>query len=211
MFLPHQDIFIWAIFLSLIITVIYRVFTKPEEIRKIKEEMKFYREKANEAQKRKDTKKSQEYLSEMMKASQKQFKSNMKPMFISMLVVIFLLGFIHQSYSGIVVETNDNGIGYFAFMNFNYSLRIENERVTIDVNDNGDFSNEESYSEGGIAYIENIHWQVSPENEERTSMYLLIKLPFPLPFAGYYLNWLMWYILCTLPATWIFRKFLGVE
>lgn len=210
MFLPHQDIFIWAIVLSFIITVVYRVFTKPGEIRKIKEEMKFYREKANEAQKRKDTKKSQEYLSEMMKASQKQFKMNMKPMFISMIVVIFLLGFVHQTYSGVVAETNPNGIGYFSFMDFNHTLRIENEKVTIDTNGNGDFSDETSYSEGEIAEIEKTYWQVFPE-EEKTSMYLLIRMPFPLPFMGYYLNWLMWYILCTLPATWIFRKSLGVE
>lgn len=209
--LPHQDIFIWAMVLSFIITVVYRIFTKPEEIRKIKEEMKFYKEKANEAQKRKDVKKSQEYLSEMMKASQKQFKSNMKPMMVSMIVVIFLLGFIHQNYSGIVIETNEDGIGYFSFMDFNHSVRIENENVRIDVNDNGDFSDEESYSEGGVALIGNTNWQVFPEKENKASMYLLIGMPFPLPFFGYYLNWLGWYILCTLPATWIFRKFLGVE
>ncbi|NIO23019.1 MAG: DUF106 domain-containing protein [Candidatus Aenigmarchaeota archaeon] len=210
MFLPHQDIFIWAMVLSLIITVMYRIFTKPGEIRKIKEEMKFYREKANEAQKRKDTKKSQEYLSEMMKASQKQFKMNMKPMFVSMIVVIFLLGFVHQTYSGVVVETNENGIGYFSFMDFNHTLKYESESVAIDTNGNGDFSDEESYSSGEVANIGNIDWHVFPE-EDKTSMYLLIRMPFPLPFFGYHLNWLMWYIICTLPATWIFRKLLGVE
>jgi len=208
--LPHQDILIWAVVLSFVITVIYRIFTKPEEMRKLKEELKFYREKANEAQKRKDTKKSQEYLSEMMKVSQKQFRKNMKPMMISMIVVILLLGFIHQAYSGVVVETNEEGIGYFSFTGFNHSLRIENEKVTIDSNDNGDFSDDESYSEGGVANIGDMYWHVFPE-EKKTSMYLLVRMPFPLPVFGYYLNWLGWYILCTLPATWILRKLLGVE
>jgi len=209
--LPHQDIFIWAMFLSLLITAVYRFLTNPEEMRKIKEEMKFYREKANEAQKRKDTKKAQEYLNEMMKASQKQFRKNMKPMMVSMIVVIFLLGFIHQNYSGVVIRTDENGIGYFSFGGFNHSVLLEKEKVRIDVDDDGDFSDEESFSKGDVVRVENIHWQVSPEGENKVSMYLLIRMPFPLPFVGYYLNWLLWYILCTLPATWLFRKFMGVE
>jgi len=208
--LPHQDILIWAVVLSFIITVIYRVLTKPEEMRKLKEELKFYREKSNEAQKRKDTKKSQEYLSEMMKVSQKQFRMNMKPMFVSMFIVILLLGFIHQTYSGVVVETNDNGIGYFSFAGFNHTLRVENEKVSIDTNDNGEFSDDESYSKEDVAEIGDIHWHVFPE-EDKASMYILVRMPFPLPIFGYYLNWLGWYIICTLPATWILRKLLGVE
>jgi uncharacterized membrane protein (DUF106 family) len=208
--LPHQDIFIWAIFLSFIITLVYRIFTKPAEMRKIKEEMKFYREKAKEAQKRKDMKKSQEYLNDMMKASHKQFKMNMKPMFLSMIVVLLLLSMVNQTYSGVVAETNENGIGYFSFAGINHTLMEENGNVRIDTNGNGDFSDESSYAEGDVADIENTYWQVFPE-EGKTSMYLLIRMPFPLPFVGYYLNWLLWYILCTLPATWIFRKFLGVE
>ncbi|NIO19273.1 MAG: DUF106 domain-containing protein [Candidatus Aenigmarchaeota archaeon] len=208
--LPHQDIFIWAVFLSLLITAIYRIFTNPEEMRKLKEEMKFYREKSNEAQKKKDTKKAQEHLNEMMKVSQKQFKKNMKPMMVSMIVVLFLISFIHQTYSGVVIETSDEGMGYFAFADFNHSLRMEGESVRIDVNDNGDFSDEESYSKDDVAKIDNIHWHVFPE-EGKTSMFLLVKMPFPLPFVGYHLNWLLWYILCTLPATWILRKLMGVE
>ncbi len=211
MFLPHVEIFIWAMALSFIITLVYRIFTKPEEMRKIKEEMKFYKEKSNEARKRKDMKKAEEYMSEMMKVSQKQFRMNMKPMFVSMIIVIFLLGFVHQAYNGVAVKTNQNGIGYFSFTGFNHTLRIENEKVSIDVNDNGDFSDEEAYAKGDVARVGGVYWSVSPESDEKTDMFLLIRMPFPLPIFGYYLNWLGWYILCTLPATWIFRKLLGVE
>ena len=62
MTLPHVDIFVWAMVLSFIITLSYRFLTKPEEMRKIKEEMKFYKEKSNEARKNKNMKKSEEYL-----------------------------------------------------------------------------------------------------------------------------------------------------
>lgn len=221
MFLPYQEIFIWALIISFIISVIYRVFTKPGEIRQLKKDMKFYREKSKEAQKNKDTKKANEYMSEMMKLSQKQMKHNMKPMFITMGIVLVLLGFINNTYSGVVVETTRidevTSLGYFSYAGFNHSLRSEklNEtdiRVAIDTNDNNDFYDEKGYLRDEIAYIENTQWSVSPQDMNRTTMNIITKLPFTIPILNWeYLNWLGWYILVTLPFTWIFRKFLGVE
>ncbi len=221
MFLPHIEIFLWALLISFITSLIYRVFTKPEEIRQLKKDMNFYRKKSKEAQKNKDTKKANEYMGEMMKLSQKQMKHNMKPMFIMMGVVIIFLGFIHNSYSVVAVETSQfnegASLGYFSYADFNHSLRSEklNEtdiRVVIDTNDNLDFSDERSYLRGEIAYIENVYWSVSPEDMNLTTMGILVKLPFTIPLLGWdYFNWLLWYVLATLPATWLFRKFLGVE
>lgn len=36
-------------------------------------------------------------------------------------------------------------------------------------------------------------------------------LPFTLPFFGNDFGWLMWYMLASLPATYMFRKMLGVQ
>lgn len=36
-------------------------------------------------------------------------------------------------------------------------------------------------------------------------------LPFSLPFFGNDFGWLMWYIVASMPATFIFRKLLGVQ
>ncbi len=217
-----MEIFIWALLISFIISVIYRVFTKPEEIRQLKKDMKFYRDKSKEAQKEKDMKKANEYMSEMMKLSQKQMKYNMKPMFITMGIILILLGFINTAYSGVSVETMQTGetssMGHFSYAGFNHSLKSErleegDIRIVVDTNDNGDFSDEKGYLNGTIAYIENTNWLVSPnEDMNSTTMIMVTKLPFTIPLFGWtYLNWLGWYILVTLPFTWIFRKFLGVE
>lgn len=40
---------------------------------------------------------------------------------------------------------------------------------------------------------------------------VMINAPFTIPFLGAQLNWFWWYILLTIPATWVFRKLLGVE
>jgi uncharacterized membrane protein (DUF106 family) len=216
---PCQDIFLWALIISFVISLIYRIFTKPEEMRKIKEEMKFYREKSKEAQKQKDMKKANEYLNEMMKLSQKQMRYSMKPMFISLGIVFIILGFISQTYASVFVETKPisetSEIGYFAFASFNHSLKIEkaNEvKVYIDTNNDGEFDNEVAYSKGELAKINNMYWVIEPIEDNKVKMDIVIRFPFRIPIFGWtHTNWLIWYILVSLPATWIFRKALGVE
>ena len=39
----------------------------------------------------------------------------------------------------------------------------------------------------------------------------VVSLPFTLPFFGNDFGWLMWYMLASLPATYMFRKMLGVQ
>jgi uncharacterized membrane protein (DUF106 family) len=217
---PYQDIFLWSLLLSFLISLIYRVFTKPAEIRELKKDMKFYREKSREAQKQKDLKKANEYMNEMMKLSQKQMRHTMKPMFITLGLVFIILGFVNQSYGGVVVETKavdeNTAVGHFAYADFNHSLKAEKLgetlKITLDTNDNGDFSDETVYSKSEMFSLGNAYWVAEPLNMNQTRMDIAIKTPFAIPFFGAnYMGWLIWYILVSLPATWIFRKALGVE
>jgi uncharacterized membrane protein (DUF106 family) len=217
---PYQDIFLWSMLLSFLISLIYRLFTKPGEIRQLKKDMKFYREKSNEARKQKDMKKANEYMSETMKLSQKQMRHTMKPMFITLGLVFIILGFVNQNYSGVVVETQavdeKTSIGQFAYAGFNHSLKAEKIddaiKIMIDSNDNGDFSDETSYSKGELFTVGNSDWVAEPLSMNQTRMDIAVRMPFMVPFFGVdYLGWLFWYILVSLPATWIFRKALGVE
>jgi len=218
MILPYQYIFIWSLVLSFIVSVVYRIFTKPHEIRQIKKDMKFYREKSKEAQKQKDLKKANEYMSEMMKLSQKQMRQTMKPMFITLGIVLILISFINQTYSGVIVNMQPadekTSIGHFSYEGFNHSIKADklNDseiKVMIDVNDNGNFV---AYSKGDIARIGGASWAVTPEGMNVTVMQVAVVTPFAVPIAGWtYLNWLLWYILLSVPFTWIFRKMMGVE
>ena len=40
---------------------------------------------------------------------------------------------------------------------------------------------------------------------------VVINLPFSFPFIGLEMSWFWWYILVSLPATWILRKIIGIE
>ena len=93
--LDFEIVFIASIALSFIIVIITRVLTNPEEIRKIKKDMKFYRDKVSEAQKAGDMAKVKQFTDGMMKASQKQLGHSMKPMFVS--ILIFMIAIVPPS------------------------------------------------------------------------------------------------------------------
>lgn len=150
-----EGIFLWSLGLSFLFALLYRVLTKPQESKRLKEEVKLYREKIKKAQKESPGE-ANKLLSEMMKLNQKQLRMNMKPMIASLLVFFVVIGFLREAYSSAVIQ-----------------------------------------------------------------------LPFPLPLPSYttifgflpFLNigiresigWFWWYVLITLPATFLFRKLLGVE
>lgn len=217
MLLPYQEIFVWAMVISFILSLIYRFFTNPKEIRQIKKDMQFYRDKSKEAQKKKETKKANEYMSEMMKLSQKQMKLTMKPMFISMAVVLLLLGYIGSAYGGIAVELGEDGTGEFTYGGESYALASEEAgdtvSVTVDTDGDGDLSDETPHASGQVVKIGDNYWSVTASQDaEPVTMEFAVVLPFTMPILGWtWLNWLFWYVLCTLPATLLFRRFLGVE
>ncbi len=90
--------------LSFMLSLLYRFLTNPDEMKRIKKEMKFYKEKSSEAQKAGDKAKANEYMKDMMKASQQQFKQNMKPMMASMLVFFIVLGWMHSTFASVLVQ-----------------------------------------------------------------------------------------------------------
>jgi len=213
--------------LAFVLSLLYRFLTKPGEMRRIKKEMKFYQDKSKEAQKAGDTAKANEYMKDMMKASQQQFKQNMKPMMASMLIFFIFLGWIQGAYAGVIVDLNANPDA-----TFNYAgaeRRIYYEKVTgegedwtiragIDLNGDGQFSQDEIFDENAIFPHEGAYWKVNPviegtdkkENAARFEL-LIARVPVPIPFIGYYLSWFWWYILITIPCTMLFRKLLGVD
>jgi uncharacterized membrane protein (DUF106 family) len=97
------EIMLWTIGLSFVLAVIYRLLTKPEEMRRIKANMKEIQAKVKHAQKSGDTGQVSALTSEMLKGSQQQFTQNMKPMMVSMLIFFVFIGFLRAQYQGILI------------------------------------------------------------------------------------------------------------
>lgn len=212
--------------LSATIAVIYRFTTKPAEMRKIKDDMKFYKIKMNEAKKAGETDKMNLYAQEMMKASQGQFKHNMKPMMITMMLFFLILGWLHTTFGAVEVSFADAQQATFSHGGSEYPVLYTKTEdgfsVGVDLDRDGSFSAGETFSDGQMFSNGEGHWQVSATTEgfflfqsvkENTVSFspMVAELPFSLPFLGLYLNWFWWYIFISMPATFIFRKILGVE
>ena len=134
------DILLMTLGMSFVLALIYRFLTDPQEMRRIKANMKEIQAKVKKAQKDGDMDRVNALTSEMLKGSQQQFTKNMKPMIVSMFIFFIFLGFLRAQYAE-----------------------------------------------------------------------LSIPLPFTIPFLGSSIGWFWWYLIITLPSTFMFRKVLGVD
>jgi uncharacterized membrane protein (DUF106 family) len=92
-------VFVLSVILAFVLTLIYKFLGNQDEARKLKSDMKFYKEKMNEAKKGNNKDEMNKYVSEMLKASQRQMKMNMKPMFASMVLFFLVLGWMGNIYA----------------------------------------------------------------------------------------------------------------
>ncbi len=227
---PFLGITLVSIALSLMISVIYRVLTNPDEVRKAKTDMKFYKEKMSQAQKEGDKQKANDYASEMLKASQTQMRHTMKPMMATMLIFILLLGWLNSNYGGVSADLGADPDATFDYAGSDHGIYYEKLdsdgqsgiKAGVDFDDDGEFSQDELFSQDDVFEYGGAYWRAAPamegmlffasekENAVHFEMFVA-RMPFALPFIGSYLSWFWWYIFISLPATMLFRKLLGVE
>ncbi len=223
---PFLSITLISLGLSATITIIYRVLTKPDEMRKMKDDTKFYKEKMNQAKKAGDMAKMNEYASEMLKVNQTQLRMSMRPMMATMLLFFLLLGWLNTNFGGITADFSGDNSPTFDYNGQSHAMTYQNDStsftVGVDLNDNGAFSQDETFSSGDVFGLGGVYWRPvqatsgfmlfqAPQAMTVHFEMLIAKAPFEIPFIGSYLTWFWWYIFISLPATFILRKVLGVE
>jgi len=97
------EVLLWTIGLSFLLAVIYRVLTNPEEMRRIKENMKEIQAKVKKAQKDGNMDEVNALTSQVLRGSQQQFMQNMKPMMVSTFIFFIFLGWVGAQYAELVV------------------------------------------------------------------------------------------------------------
>lgn len=103
-FQGYQEVMIISILLALFSVLLSKFLANQEVLKKAKEEIELYRKKSTEAQKEGDMKKANKYMSEMIKASQKQMRENMKPMMFSFIMFILAFSWLGANYSDLLVS-----------------------------------------------------------------------------------------------------------
>ncbi len=99
----YQEVLIISLLLSLLMVIITKVLTNQDEIKKAKREMKFYQEKIKKAQNSGDKEAVSKLSNDMLKASGKQMKQSMKPMFASLIIFVVALGWLAAEYGELLI------------------------------------------------------------------------------------------------------------
>ncbi|MBI4173237.1 MAG: DUF106 domain-containing protein [Candidatus Aenigmarchaeota archaeon] len=89
--LPFQELMLISIALALTTSVIYRLFIKPADLRRMKDDMEAYRRRMSEAQKSGKEEETKKFMDEFFKLQREHLRLMMKPMMVSSL--IFLVPF----------------------------------------------------------------------------------------------------------------------
>ncbi|RLJ00536.1 MAG: hypothetical protein DRP03_00400 [Candidatus Aenigmatarchaeota archaeon] len=97
------ELTILSIVISFITMLIYRLMTDPKKMKEIKDNLSHYKKLFNKAQKSNDMEKAQKYMGEIMKLNQHILRINMRPMLISMIIVILAITYLGNVYKGITI------------------------------------------------------------------------------------------------------------
>lgn len=204
---PAVTVFLISACMSLLLALLYKTLTNQEELKEVNESLKEINKDFKEAQKKKDQKELMKLQGKMMEINSKKMKNTMKPMFASFMIVIPVFVFLLPALFGdIVVELDDSMNGIIEFNGVEKELKIEQEPLSFSVG-GYEKSTEEliNIDEGSFAFKD-----FSPDEGKITFKRIAVKMPFSLPIWGYYIGWLGWYILISVPMGIIFRKALGV-
>lgn len=189
--------------ISLLISLLYKIFMDQEEIKEVKEKMNELKEKSEEAKEKGKEEEASKHMQEMMKHSSKQFKMQLKPMAVTFLVIIPLFWFVFPSlYSNATVDFNETDTLKYKGIEKPISLESQKPlKVSIDgeLYEKDDFLNLNSYT---------FHLEEKGEKKIKLER-VAAKLPFSAPFVGNSLGWLGWYILVAIGLGQVFRKLMG--
>lgn len=99
------EVLVLSLGFSFIISVIYRVLIKPEDGKRIKNDMKVYRDKISKARKEGKMDEVNKLTMESMKISQKQFSLTMKPLAATFILFWVFVTWISTSYADLSIAS----------------------------------------------------------------------------------------------------------
>jgi len=102
---PILMIFLVGASISIIMSLVNKKVLSTERAKEVKKMMQEIREKMLEAQKAGDTKKMNDHLKGLMKMNSEYMKFMIKPMIVSVFLVLLIIPFLRNTYTGLVIAT----------------------------------------------------------------------------------------------------------
>jgi uncharacterized membrane protein (DUF106 family) len=212
---PFIELLAWSVLLAFFTALLYRLLTKPSKMKEVRQRIADLKTRANQAQKAGDIKESTRLTTEMLKANQETFRLNMKPMMVSMLLFIFILGWLASQYGPVKAyfpggEGNFTYRGVTTFFNASHTGAGNDSVVASMILD----GNRVSVGPGGKFTYAHTLWATGFGTDDGggyMAIEPIISAPLSIPFIGETFNWFWWYFIVVIAGNFIFRKLLGVE
>ncbi len=196
---PVLAVTIFSVFILIFINIFYKILIKQEDAKALKDRSKAIGKEMKEAQKAGKTEESKKLMSEMMENNSKLMRMSMKPMFISLIIVILLLPTMSTFYGDKFAPVND---GVISLNGADYSFSVDDS--TIDINGN-------NCENSCVVDLAGTNYKVSLNGASVKFAQIVAELPITLPFLGNSFGWLGWYIINSIPIAIVIRKFLKIQ
>ncbi len=199
-FTPTLAVIIFAMITLFVINIFYKLLINQNEAKQAKQRTKDLNKELREAQKAKNTEKTNKLMSEMLAQNSKMMKFTMKPMMVSLIVVVLFLPSMSTFYGDKFVRLQNN-TGTIAIDSINYTVVRDGTNVNI---------NDLSCDMPCTQKIGKYNYKISDDNGKVKVAMIVATLPIALPVLGSTFGWLGWYIICSIPLVVVIRKFMKI-
>ena len=195
---PAVAVSLFAAILLLIINVFYKFLVNQEKAAELKERAKTLGEESRKVMKE-NPQKAQEFTTEMFRVQKEMMRMNMKPMIFSLVVVGILFSFLAGEFHDVLVPSESGEISLngnvVAFSVAGGRISLGGRECTIPC----------TFLAGGKL------WRFELAGEKIKAGLVAAVLPFSLPLIGSELNWIIWYIIASIPLAIIIRAAYGIR
>src|SRR3989344_2376358 len=179
-FPPAFSVFIFSIIILFVINIFYKILVNQQHAKEVKQRTRDISKEMKEAQKAGDKDKSKKLMGELMSQNSKMMRMTMKPMIVSLIIVVILLPSLATFYVDKIVSLTDG------------TIRV----------------GETSCQMPCTSKIAADTYKIVPEGNNVKLGQVVVVMPVAFPFVGGSFGWLGWYIICSIPLVIIMRKFM---
>lgn len=199
---PAADVFIFSFFVILTINIFYKILINQKEAKQARDRIKEINQQVKEEQKKGNTEKVNKLIGELMQENSRIMKMSLKPMLVSLVIVLLALPWIADIYGDKSVMLQD-GKGVLEVNDATYDLQKTGSGLEI-----SGVGNVEMPAKG-LKFAEGT-WNVEMNGDSVKFLRIVAYLPIPLPFVGNDLGWLGWYFLSAILFMLLTRKALKI-
>lgn len=190
---PPLSVLIFSVIILVIVNIFYKILINQNDAKQLKQRTKDISKEMKIAQKAGDKDKSKKLMSQLLQENNKMMRMTLKPMIVSLIVVVILLPSLATFYGDKIVQPGGN----VTLSGTPYQIQKDGSMVTV---------GSVSCSTPCTTRIGQHSYKITQQDNGIKIAQIVAVLPITIPFFGNSFGWLGWYILCSVPLVIVIRK-----